>query len=193
MAAAQFSVAALNHLLSQNSWAALRLIRFAGKTACIEIAPFSFAYVIREDGLLAPATSEALPDVRCVIPPALLPRIALRDEKALGEIHSEGDASLLSEIFFLAKNLHWHLAEELSPYIGDVAAERSEQALHASGQQLRNMALNFSQGVAEYVTEEQPLVAASAAIHDFVQQVDILRDNLARLEQRIKRLTEPVK
>jgi ubiquinone biosynthesis protein UbiJ len=56
------SAAALNHLLSQNSWALSRLARHAGKTARFDIAPFSFAYTILDDGsLLASGSAAAAP------------------------------------------------------------------------------------------------------------------------------------
>ena len=185
------STTALNHLLSQNSWALPRLARYAGKTMRFNIAPLSFAYTILQDGLLAnaePATTTA--DTLCIIPPSLLPRLALHDESAPGEVRSEGDASLLAEIFFLSRHLRWDAAEDLSHVTGDIAAERIVQTLQAAHQQLRDGSLNFSLAAAEYWTEERPLLAKPQQAATFMQQVDILRDDVARLEQRIKRHKE---
>jgi len=185
---AQPSAAALNHLLAQNDWALTRLRRFAGKTARFDIAPFSFAYTILPDGFLTQAQTDTSADAHCVIAPSLLPRIALKDERAHADIHSEGDAALLAEIFFLSRNLRWDAAEDLSKITGDIAAERIVQAVQTKQQTLRDGALNLSQATAEYWTEERPLLAKPQALKTFISQVDELRDDLARAEQRVKRL-----
>lgn len=184
------SAAALNHLLMQNSWALERLARFAGKTARFDIAPFSFACTILADGTLRSADADTGADASCVIEPSLLPRLALHDEKAHSEIRSEGDDALLAEIFFLSRNLRWDAAEDLSMVTGDIAAERIVQAVQVARQQLREGALNLSRAAAEYWTEERPLLAKPRQVAEFLHQVDTLRDDVARLEQRIKRLSD---
>lgn len=185
---AQPSAAALNHLLMQNSWALQRLARFAGKTARFDISPLSFAYTILEDGTLRSVAAATSADALCVIAPSLLPRLALRDEKAHTEIRTEGDAELLKEIFFLSRNLRWDAAEDLSSITGDIAAERIVQTIQNAQQKLRGAAANLSQAAAEYLTEERPLLAKPQQVSAFMQQVDTLRDDVARLEQRIGRL-----
>ena len=182
------SVTTLNHLLAQNSWALPRLARYAGKTVQFDIAPFSFACTILADGSLLCADESASADALCVIAPSLLPRLVLHDENAHVEIHSEGDAGLLTEIFFLSRNLRWDAAEDLSGITGDIAAERIVQTAHSTWQQLRDAVSNFSHAGAEYWTEERPLLAKPQQISAFMQQVDTLRDDAARLEQRIGRL-----
>jgi ubiquinone biosynthesis protein UbiJ len=124
-----------------------------------------------------------------VIAPSLLPRLAAHDEEAHTEIRSEGDTALLTEIFFLSRNLRWDAAEDLSSLTGDIAAERLVQTFHSARQQIRDAAVNLSRASAEYLTEEQPLIAKLQQVSAFMQQVDMLRDDLARLEQRIDRLS----
>ena len=184
------SAATLNHLLSQSGWALPRLAAFAGKTARFNIAPFSFAYTVQVDGHVISATAEATADATCTISPSLLPRIAVQDEAAFAQIQTNGDAALLSEIFFLSKNLHWDAAEDISHVTGDIAAERIVQFASSAQQQIRDSARNLTEALAEYWTEERPLVAKSIHINSFVKQVDTLRDDVARLEQRINRLSK---
>lgn len=184
------SATALNHLLAQSGWAPQRLARFAGKTARFNVAPFSFAWTIQPDGLLLSAGHDTSADVICNIAPSLLPRLALHDETALGQIASSGDAALLTEIFYLSRHLGWDAAEDISHVTGDVAAERLLQLARAKQQQVRDTTLNLAQALSEYWTEEQPLLAKPSHIAAFVSQVDKLRDDLARLEQRVNRLTK---
>lgn len=185
----QPSAAALNHLLTQNSWALPRLARFAGKTVRFDIAPFSFACTILADGSLQSVDTATSVDALCVIAPLLLPRLALHDEKAHTEIRAEGDTALLAEVFFLSRNLRWDAAEDLSSITGDIAAERFVQTVHSTRRQISDAAVNLAQSAAEYLTEERPLLAKPRQVSAFMQQVDTLRDDLARLEQRIDRLS----
>lgn len=184
----QPAVAALNHVLTQSGWALPRLAKFSGKTAHFDIAPFSFVFTIQHDGTLLAASPDVSADAHCIIAPSLLPRLALHDEKAHNEITSSGDAALLTEIFYLSRNLRWDAAEDLSRVTGDIAAERIVQLAKSGQQQLRDTALNLSQALAEYWTEERPLLAKPAHVATFIQQVDKLRDDVARLEQRINKL-----
>ena len=185
---AQSSAAALNHLLTQNNWALTRLARFAGKTARFDIAPFSFAYTILADGTLRGADTDTTADAVCVIAPSLLPRLALHDEKARADIGTEGDAALLAEIFSLSRNLRWDGAKDLSRITGDVIAERIVQTVQDKRQQLYDAAVSLSKAAAEYCTEKYPLLAKPQPVAVFMQQVDTLRDDVARLELRIKQL-----
>jgi ubiquinone biosynthesis accessory factor UbiJ len=185
------SAAALNRLLVQSGWALTRLSRFAGKTARFNIAPFSFSYLIQEDGTLLELDNSSSADAVCTIALSLLPRLALHDASAFSQIQTAGDASLLAEIFYLSKHLRWDAAEDLSRVTGDIAAERLVHLAASAHEQMRDSALNLTQAFAEYWTEERPLVAKSTHINHFVRQVDALRDDVARLEQRIHRLSKP--
>jgi len=180
------SAAALNHLLTQDNWALPRLARFAGKTARFDIAPFSFAYTILADGTVRGADTAATADAVCVIAPSLLPRLALHDEKAQADVGTEGDAALLAEIFFLSRTLRWDVAKDLSRLTGDGIAERIVQTVQGARQQLHDAALNLSKTAAEYCTEKQ--LAQPQQVAAFIRQVDKLRDDVARLEQRVKQL-----
>ncbi|MDH2919020.1 MAG: hypothetical protein PXX73_07495 [Sideroxydans sp.] len=191
---AQLSATALNHVLAQNSWAHSRLAKFAAKTVRFNIAPFSFAYLILSDGSLQAADlqandSKAHSDAELTIAPTVLPRLLAKDQLAHAQIVSTGDASLLAEIFYLWRNLHWDAAQDLSFFTGDIAAERVVQTLQNSHTQLKDAALNFAQATAEYWTEERPMLAQPNKITAFAAGVDTLRDDLARLAARVQRLT----
>ena len=182
------ATATLNHLLTQSGWALQRLARFSGKTARFEIAPFSFTYTVQQDGTVQAASRDASVDANCVLAPSLLPRLAMQDQNAYAEIISSGDAGLLSEIFYLSRHLRWDMAEDLSRITGDIAAQRLVQLAKTGQQRLHYAMLNLSQAVTEYWTEEAPLLAKPTQLDTFARQVDSLRDDAARLAQRINRL-----
>ena len=182
------ATATLNHLLTQSGWALQRLARFSGKTARFEIAPFSFIYTVQQDGTVQAASRDARVDANCVLAPSLLPRLAMQDQNAYAEIISSGDAGLLSEIFYLSRHLRWDMAEDLSRITGDIAAQRLVQLAKTGQQRLHYAMLNLSQAVTEYWTEEALLLAKPTQLDTFARQVDSLRDDAARLAQRINRL-----
>lgn len=179
---------ALNHLLIQNSWASPRLARFAHKTMRFDLAPLSFSFMIQEDGSLVSTDAAQNPDALCVIPPSLLVRLAAQDETAYSEILTLGDAALLAEIFFLSRHLKWDTAEDLSHFFGDIAAEHIVATSQSIHQQLRSSAVSLAQSLSEYWTEERPVLAKPAHVATFLRQTEELRDDVARLEQRILRL-----
>ena len=67
-------------------------------------------------------------------------------------------------------------------------AERLAQTARGIRQHTHAAVGNLFAASAEYLTEERPLLAKPRQIADFVQQVDGLRDDVERLEQRVARL-----
>ena len=166
----QPAVAALNHLLAQSGWALPRLAKFNGKTVRFELPLFSFICTIQSDGSLLAAATDADPDAACLAPPALLPRLALLDESA--------------------RNLRWDATDDLSRVMGDIAAERVVRFAEGAQRMARQNALHLTQALAEYWTEERPLIAASRNIASFSHGVSRLQSSLDTLERRIDQLSK---
>lgn len=181
---------ALNRLLRKNSWALDTLRPHAGKTALLNCAPFTGRVTIDETGELAAALPQALAHVTITVTPGLLLRTALRDETAWSAAKIEGDVELAAAIDYVRRNLVWDYEEDLSRVFGDVAAHR----MAAAAQQLelwgRNTLNNLGHAAAEYATFEQPVLAHRHGVHAFNREVDILRDDVARLEKRLMLLQQ---
>lgn len=188
---AQPAIAALNHLLAQGGWAPQRLAKFNGRTVRFQVAPFSFSCTIQQDGLLREAAQDASADAELTIAPSLLPLLALNEEEALKQVVATGDAALIEEVFFLARNLCWDAAEDLSRVTGDIAAERIVGFAQGVNKTMRDAALNLSQAAAEYWTEERPLIAKPVHLAEFRQQVQQLHGEVESLVQRINKLSSP--
>ncbi len=182
------AVATFNHLLAQSGWALPRLARFSGRTARMRCTPFSLTFTVQEDGSLRAAPQGATADAELIIPPTLLPRLALQEERAYAQIETSGDASLIEEIVFLARNLRWDMAEDLSRVTGDIAAERIAGLARSARAHVRDTALKVSQALAEYWTEERPAIAKPRSLAGFSREVTVLCDEVAQLERRIDQL-----
>ncbi|MCK9387925.1 MAG: hypothetical protein M0Q22_05950 [Sulfuritalea sp.] len=186
-------LAAINHLLGQATWAREKLMPFAGHAAQIRLPPFEAAFLIGEDGCIATTepttTAEVEPEVSISLP-AATPLLALQGKDAvMRAARIEGSAEFAEALGFVIRNLRWDAEEDLSKIVGDIAAHRIVAGARDLAGWQRRAALNLAENLAEYFTEEQPLIARRAAIADFSAEVVRLRDDVARLEQRLEKLS----
>jgi ubiquinone biosynthesis protein UbiJ len=181
--------AALNHVLRSTPVAMERLTRYAGKTAAFHVGPVTFAWTVQTTGEVTAAIPGVTRDLEVRISPFLLPRLAMHDEAAYREVAMTGDAEFAHEVSFLARNLRWDAAEDLSKVVGDVAAHRAAGAANATAHWASEAVKRTTAGAAEYWTEESPLIASRVKVEDFTHGVSELRDAVERLEKRIDRLS----
>lgn len=182
----RFSVATLNHLLAQQPRLAQTLACHAGKTARLLIPPHDILFDIDVDGMLQPGSGSA--DATLQLPLTLVPRLMLHDAAALNEIHVSGDSDLAAAVGKVLQQLRWDATEDLSRLIGDVAANRLQQAGQALFGNRAEWLRKLAENLAEHWTEEQPLIARREAVDTFTAAVDTLRDDVERLEKRLTRL-----
>ena len=188
------AVGGLNHLLSQQPWAAERLRPFAGRIVEIRCPPFpDLRVAIQENGLLEPARGEAASALLVKLKPGALPLLLARDDAARGQIEIEGTADLAGAVDELFRRLRWDYEEDLSRVFGDVVAHRLASGGKAFAGWQREAVQRLAESLAEYWVEEQPLLVRPAAAEKFGLEVDALREQVARLEQRIERLESPRK
>ncbi len=182
------AAAAINHLLRGASWAREELRRFAGKTARLEIAPVSVSLTVHESGEVAHAAADAAPAVTLKLTPGLVLRLAARDEAAWQEVEVAGDGDFAAAIHRLAQNLRWDAEEDMSRVFGDIAAHRVAETGRDFRRWGERTAEHLGRSLAEYWTEEDPLIAGAHDVNEFNRAVDALRDDVARLEKRLEHL-----
>jgi len=188
------AVVGLNHLLSQQPWAAERLRPFAGRVVEIRCPPFpDLRVAIQESGMLGPARGEAASALLVKLKPGALPLLLARDDAARGHIEIEGTADLAGAVDELFRRLGWDYEEDLSRVFGDVVAHRLASGGKAFAEWSREAVQRLAENLAEYWVEEQPLLVRPAVAEKFGLEVDALREQAARLEQRIERLESPRK
>jgi ubiquinone biosynthesis protein UbiJ len=188
------AVAGLNHLLSQQSWAAERLRPFAGRGVEIRCAPFpDLRLRILESGLLEPASAETANALVIKLKPGALPLLLARDENARGQIEIEGPADLAGAVDDLFRNLGWDFEEDLSKVFGDVVAHRLASGGKALAAWQREALQRLAENLAEYWVEERPMLVRPADAERFGRDAGALHDEVARLEKRIERLERPSK
>lgn len=184
---APLALRAFNHLLEQNPGAQEGLARHAGKSLRLEGGLLKLDIAVTPDGAFADAASE-MPDALIRLDPGLLLKLPLAGRAAFKSLQTSGDADLLAEVNRVFQTLQWDMEADLAPRLGDVAAHR----LATGARELRRWAQqnreSMAATLAEYLTEEQPVLANRPQVDQFYREVDALRDDAARLEARLKRL-----
>jgi len=182
-------LSATNHLLSQSAWARLRLQPHAGRTARLAITPLAeFDFSVAADGYLAEWSGNEAPEVLLRLAAADAPKVLVDGlETAMRNVRIEGNADFADTLGFVFRHLRWDAEEDLSRAVGDIAAHRmveSGKYLVAEG---RRSLERVGGNLAEYLTEESPLLVSRSALPAFSDEIIALRDALARLEKRVSR------
>ena len=183
------AVAGLNHLLSQQPLAAERLRGFAGKSIEIRCPPFPHLHLtVLENGMLERSQDGAASALVVKLNPAALPLLLARDETARGQIEIEGPADLAAAVDALFREISWDYEEDLSRVFGDVVAHRLASGGKAFAAWQGDALKRLAENLAEYWADERPLLVRPADAERFRADSDALRNEVARLEERIERL-----
>jgi ubiquinone biosynthesis protein UbiJ len=184
---APLALKALNHLLEQNPGSQEGLSRHAGKTLRIDGGLFSLDIAVAADGAFADTATD-IPDATIKLDPGLLLNLPIAGKAAFKSLQTTGDADLLAEVNRVFQTLQWDMEADLAPLVGNIAAHRLTSGTQALGNWARQNRESAAATLAEYLTEEQPVLANRAQVEHFYREVDTLRDDAARLEARLKRL-----
>ena len=177
----------LNHLLRQSPGTAETLVRHAGASVRFDLTLKQLDFRIADDGCFSEAVVD-VPDAVIRPTPALVARLPFFGRDALRLADYSGDPALLATLDRVFKQLAWDVEADLAPWVGDIAAHR----LHTFGRDaLAGVAHTFSalgHNASEYMVEEAEMMARGVDVTRFNHEVDVLADDVARLDARLKRL-----
>ena len=179
----------LNHLLEHERWASGRLAPFAGQVACISGGPLELKLTITDSGFFRTAGAEEEANVTIALP-SDAPFRLLSDPRALfGAARLSGAANFAEALAFVFRNLRWDYEADLAALIGDIPARRLAQALAAGLVWQRSTVARLRANLVEFASEEADIVTPARDLTQFAHSVDQLRDDVARLEKRLSRLS----
>ncbi len=180
---------ALNAALRLDPEWAECLAPLVGRTLLVEVEPSgpAVAAYVAADGirLVDPEARPADVAVRGPLPPLL---------EALGEgslpngLHVSGDLGVLQLARRQLARVDVDWEEILARGLGDVAGRQGARLLRAGAAFGTRAGTALARDVAEYLTEEAGLVAATWPVERFCEEVDRLRDDVDRLAARVERL-----
>jgi ubiquinone biosynthesis protein UbiJ len=185
---------ALNTALRLDPQTLQHLSRFSGKVIAIELQrPELTLYLLPgSDGISLMSQYPDEPDTVLSGSPLAMAKMALGPDASkvlfAGEVTIRGDVETGQRFKRLLDQLEIDWEELLSRYSGDFLAHKFGDLVRASaawGQQALNI---LGQDAAEYLQLEGQDLPQPAAVQQFLQEVDNLRDDTARLEARVARL-----
>lgn len=193
--------ATAGEILEQTVNAALRLDpdgsaalgRFAGKVIAIELqgVPLTL-YCLPATGsmmLLTHYTGE--PDTTLSGRPLALLKLATGDSRRVlfeGEVKIQGDVELGQQFKQVIDRLHIDWEEALSRISGDVVAHKAGYLLREIGNWWANTRERVADNGTEYLQQEMWLLPTRPEVERFYQDVETLRDDVARLAARLAQL-----
>lgn len=187
-----------NRLLRLDPDTRERLGRLDGKVVGVEVAGIEqriYLYPF-EGGVRVAGECPAEPDVVVRGTPGGFLGLGLSrggpEAFARGAVELHGDAELAQDIKTILAGLDPDWEEWASGYMGDVAAHQLGRFVRGAGQWGREALQTLGQDAADYLTEERPVLAGHARLDDFLDDVDTLRADVDRLEQRVRRLLASV-
>lgn len=183
------SVPLLNRVLAPEVWARDRLRPFAGQIAGLMVADRTLLRVkVTAVGLFAAADHESEATVIVSLPTDALAQGMIDRTALFSAAKISGSADFAETLAFVFRNFRWDLSDGLSLLVGDIVARRLLQWSSQFGRFHASAAQRLTQGLAAYLTEEQPIIASRRDLDHHCREVDTLRDDVARLQKRIERL-----
>ncbi len=192
--------AALNRYLRLDAAILPRLSEFDGKVIAIEFKGLDWHWYLLPGvtGVRVKNEYDGTPDARLRGTPWALLRLGTQtqgsDTSALfsGDVEISGDVELGQRFKRILDEIDIDWEELLSKVVGDVLAHQAgnatRQAREWGAHSLETLGQNFS----EYQQEEARNLPAPHEMNDFLRAVDILRDDIERIEQRVHRLQAKV-
>jgi ubiquinone biosynthesis protein UbiJ len=178
----------LNHLISQESWALTRLRAFSGAHVSIVGLPLPITLKIDEHGLFTSAENNSEPDVTLSLPVDAFGKAIVSPDKLMSSVKISGSVDLAEGLGFIFRNLRWDMESDLARFIGDIPAHRLSRIGSSLATQAADGIHRAAQNIVEYSRDESQLLVSNSELMQFGSEVDALRDDLARLEQRLRRI-----
>lgn len=107
-----------------------------------------------------------------------------------GELKISGDIELGQQFQRLVEQLDIDWEEQVARIIGDIPARQFGNLMRATLRWQSQSAAILGQDIAEYLQEESHELVTRVEVESFLRDVDTLRADAERLEQRVMRLRE---
>lgn len=178
----------VNHLLDGEAWARARLASFAGQCVHVSCGPLTAQVEITAQGTLRQATDDTEAAVHIVLPADTPWRLMSDRSTVLAAARINGSAQLADCLAFIIRHLRWDVEDDLARIIGDVPARRLVLGGQALWDWQAKASKNLGRNLAEYLTEESPLIVGRAEADAFQHEVDAVARAVDRLALRLDAL-----
>ena len=183
----------LNRNIQETTPARKLAARLNGSTIAVQVSETSLAmyFSFAQDVVALTTEYDDEPDV--VISGSLISLARMiqgAGESAIrnGDVKLTGDAATAQQFQKLLDFAQPDLEEELSRFIGDVAAHRIAEIARGVGNWARDVRSTMGGNIREYLQEESRELPTRYEVERFGDQVGTLRDDVERMAARLQRL-----
>jgi ubiquinone biosynthesis protein UbiJ len=167
--------------------------RLNGRTVAIRVRDTALAmfFLFRDDRVALATEFDGEPDViitGSLLTLARLASAAREDALAHGGIDLSGDARCAKAFQDLLGHARPDVEEELSHYVGDIAAHRLGEIARGLRDWSGKARATMHDNIREYLQEESRDLPSRYEVERFTNRVDSLRDDVERLAARLARL-----
>ncbi|WP_455380409.1 ubiquinone biosynthesis accessory factor UbiJ, partial [Acidihalobacter prosperus] len=183
---------ALNLYLDADPEIASELDQVAGKHVGFALSGIDLKFVLELEAggriRVTPAQAEDLPETYVRGTPLALLRMVFSEQAGMDhDLIIEGDAEVAQRLWSVLRDIELDWEDWLAGPLGDGMSHAVAKRLRAFGAWNRRTFKHLIGDLDEYLTEEIKLAPPAAEVEDFMSNVDILREDIDRLEARIAR------
>lgn len=187
---------AINAYLHLDSESSGKLKVLQGKVIRIELAPFHWQFdcVMQETKMEIMPASDAAPHATIKGTPLQLAGMALTKENRqrffAEDVEMTGDAALAQEVVNLFDELQIDWEEQVAHLTGDVPAYHLGRFASRVKGWLKTSTISCQQDITDYIQEEAKWLPTREALTDFLNDIDLVRADVDRLEARVNLLKQ---
>lgn len=178
--------AVLNHLIQQNVEIQQQLTAYAGRRVAMKWPFIEWDGVVTDTGFLEEASE--LPETTLWFQDSAVRKLLAGTTPGVGDVVVKGDHALGMALLPLLGGLRYDLSDDVARVFGDAAAAWVIQGVNQCKAEGTDWGRSVARQVADYGREQDAWVVGKEQFAGFSKEVNILRDDVARLTQRIQHL-----
>jgi len=189
----------INKALSLDEETLCSLASLEGKTIAFEFINTNLVVFLfpSAKGLAIHTTYENKPDVLIKgTPTNFIMMMASSKKKNAGlptDMQISGDIGLAQRFQEIMQNIEIDLEEPLSKWVGDTMAYQIGKFVRGARRFTLNTSKTLAMDISEYLRFEINMLPDDLLVEEFSKEVDVLREDVDRFEQRVNKLEKQIK
>jgi len=186
----------MNRILKQDEVTLNAIGELKGKVIAIYTISPDFIVYLKFDGTGVTIKKEYGGRVDVTIkarPVTLLIMLLAREEKVTPrDMEIIGDVGLAQRFQSIMKNIEIDWKENLSHRIGDFLAHKLGNLFGNTRKYVNETRDTIEMDISEYLRYEKEILVNLSEVDEFITAIDVIRDDMERLRQRVKRLERKI-
>jgi len=180
----------LNKVLSLDEETLASLATLAGRVIEIDVLNTEFRMFIlpSEKGISLETGYEGKAEVAIKGTPLALLEMITTAKFGAGDVEINGDVGLAQKVQSIFRGMEIDWEEYLSHFVGDIAAHKLGNFLKGMNRFVKASGKTIGMDISEYLRYEKEALLDKTEVDEFNRAVDVLRDDVERLQKRLERL-----